>query len=264
MLNNSLIQNNPWRREIASLCTSSGASGLKSDMAVLNSRNVKGRFDFTLLPEPYIGNPDAPVYLLNLNPSVDDLMDLEDPKEIEPLKERLRAHILCNYVLYDTTAGFDSEEFQKFPFYHLDPNYKCFQGFWWWYRKLRRLMEEMRRPGKSKYESFKIVANSVFNVEFLPYHSKCYFDVGSILPSQEFNFDLVRSALGQQKIIVIMKGESHWTKEIPQLSRSNNVYKLGSSQNSVISEGNMRPMSGKISGKEIFVDLVDAIHSSPA
>ena len=52
------------------------------------------------------------------------------------------------------------------------------------------------------------VANSFFNVEYMPYHSKQYIDIGCRLPSQEFNFGLVGTALKEDKIIIIMKGKN--------------------------------------------------------
>ena len=224
---------NPWADKVRSWQKESERYILEEDEKVLDSKNLTEKFELKLLPEPYIGNREAPIYLLNLNPSVEDLMCLPDPEEIKPLMDRLKSHILCNYTFYENkNEGFHCDQYAKFKFYHLDPAYKYFQGFWWWYKKLKKLIERLQTH--DLLDSFKISANSFFNIEYLPYHSKQYFNIGCKLPSQCFNIELVKTALKEGKIIIIMKGIKQWKEEIGNFAEYEKVYTLNSYQNSII------------------------------
>lgn len=250
---------NPWADNIGSWLKESKRFLLEEDQKVLDSKNLTENFELKLLPEPYIGNREAPIYLLNLNPSVDDLMCLPDPEEIKPLQARLKSHMICNYLFYENkNEWIKCNEYLKFKFYHLDPEYKYFQGFWWWYRKLKKLLEVLQKDNKL-YDSFKIAANSLFNVEYMPYHSKKYINIWCRLPSQEFNFGLVETALKENKIIIIMKGKEQWTQAIPGLESHDEVYTLNSPQNSVISEKNLSAINSSEAGDAVFKRLINAM-----
>ena len=259
------MEENPWFINFESVRKKDNIFALEVDLKQLSERKKEHHFNFTLFPEPFIGNPNAPIYLLNLNPAIDELIDLEDPCEIFPLKERLKEHIICNSVFYKgNISELNCEALQSFPFYHLDPHYKYFQGFWWWYKKLKKLVEEIRNSGKSVFESLEMVSNSIFNVEFLPYHSRYYVEIGCELPSQQFNFKLVRNALNEGKIIVVMKGKDRWFKTIPELKTSNNVFTLKSARNSVISPNNLTSPSSKENENHetIFHHIVERIRNT--
>ena len=252
---------NPWADRIRSWQKESEKYILEEDEKVLDSKNLTEKFELKLLPEPYIGNREAPIYLLNLNPSVEDLRGLPVPEGIKPLIERLKSHILCNYTFYENkNEGFHCDQYAKFKFYHLDPAYEYFQGFWWWYKKLKKLIEGLQKD--NLLDSFKIAANSFFNIEYMPYHSKQFIDFTSILPSQRFNFGLVETALKEGKIIIIMKGKEPWRKAIPKLHTYSKVYTLKSSQNSVISDKNLSHANGKKTGNEIFKRLIETMQNS--
>ena len=86
-----------------------------------------------------------------------------------------------------------------------------FQGFWWWYKKLKKLLEGLQKDS-IMFDSFTVTANYLFNVEYMPYHSKQYIDIRRILPSQRFNFGLVETDHKEDKIIIIMKGKKQWRR----------------------------------------------------
>ncbi|MDA8054194.1 MAG: hypothetical protein M0Z77_00910 [Thermoplasmatales archaeon] len=248
---------------------------LQGDLKELGSE----KFNYTLMPEPYIGNPDAEIYLLNLNPALDKLLESEDPEEIKCLKRRFEEHILCNYAFYDEVGGISCEKYKEFPFYHLNPDYKCFQGFWWWYGKLRPLIEKVsEKPGFSKLEeAFKKVASSIFGIELLPYHSKNFGSGRDLvkrlgegnndrpcLESVKYNIRLVEDALRKNKTIIIMKGRVEWVeliKRMPDYKKAENrVYELISTQNSVITENNINPSFNRDDPKKsIMAELADII-----
>ena len=123
------------------------------------------------------------------------------------------------------------------------------------------MLEGLQKDNKL-YDSFKIAANSLFNVEYMPYHSKKYFNIGCRLPSQEFSFDLVETALKEDKIIIIMKGKKQWTRAIQGLESHNEVYTVNSSQNSVISEKNLSTINGTVAGDAEFKCLIKTMQDA--
>ena len=96
----------------------------------------------------------------------------------------------------------------------------------------------------------------------MPYHSKKYINIGCRLPSQEFNFDLVETALKEDKIIIIMKGKKQWTQAIPRLEGHSKVYTLNSSQNSVISEKNLSAINSSEAEDAVFKRLVKTMQDA--
>ncbi|MGC9123585.1 MAG: hypothetical protein ACP5IB_05915 [Thermoplasmata archaeon] len=263
-----LKKQSPWLINFNSIKNaienSSKEIGIENEIEKLKEKS----FNFTLMPEPYLGNPYAKIYLLNLNPAVDDLLDLKDPPEIKPIWNRYKEHVLCNYVFYDEAHCNFSEklkEYRKFPFYHLDPYYKYFQGFWWWYKKLNPLIEKViENLHISTDKALEKLANSIFNVELISYHSNKFINLPKEIlenfESSKYNRELVEKALDEGKIIIVMQGYLKWIKFVPRLSSSNNVYKL-KSRNSVISDNNIITLSEESSEKstEIFKKLIGNI-----
>ncbi|MEM4067915.1 MAG: hypothetical protein QXV17_13760 [Candidatus Micrarchaeaceae archaeon] len=239
--------------------------------------DVRDKFDLHLIPEPFAGNPDAPIYLLNLNPRPVPYSDIKDNDQMAIIKRRLRCHNLYNLVFYDDclsengngeTCGLqDLNDFKEFPFYHLDPYYKHLPNFVWWYDKLSKIISEVKKKKKVKeYDALKMVSNSVFGVELVPYHSEHFHDVKG-LKSQQYAIELVERAINK-KIIIVMNGTNHWLKKIPKL-KSNKVYTL-KSMNPKISQGNIKSIikenkkeqqiSDKNSeGKKIMDEITDKI-----
>ncbi|MEM3192832.1 MAG: hypothetical protein QW292_12280, partial [Candidatus Parvarchaeota archaeon] len=106
-----------------------------------------------------------------------------------------------------------------------------------------------------EYDALKMVSNSVFGVELVPYHSEHFHDVKG-LKSQEYAIELVKRAIvkraiGDKKIIIIMNGSNHWLKKIPEL-KSRMVYKLKNPRNTKISHGNIKDYKGNVNPKTIM------------
>ncbi|MEM4066671.1 MAG: hypothetical protein QXV17_07415 [Candidatus Micrarchaeaceae archaeon] len=213
--------------------------------------DVRDKFDLNLIPEPFAGNPDAPIYLLNQNPRPVPNSDIKDNDQMAIIKRRLKCHNLYNLVFYDDclsengngeTCGLqDLNDFKEFPFYHLDPYYKHLPNFVWWYRNLSEIIQDVRndlsKDNKiAESDVLQIVSNSIFDVELVPYHSQHFIDVSG-LKSQQYAIELVERAINK-KIIIVMNGTNHWLKKIPKL-KSNKVYTL-KSMNPKISQGNIK------------------------
>ena len=110
--------------------------------------NYKAKFNedtelhFELLPEPFLGNPLAPVVLLNLNPGY--ITFHQEPKFIKLSRANLNHQLL------------------EYPIFLLNPSLSA-PGRYYWEKKLGSLIRNAIKE---------VVANNVLCVEYFPYHSK--------------------------------------------------------------------------------------------
>lgn len=204
---------------------------LKDDLPIIQKFNRRFSADHPVyihtegLPMPILGNPKAPVVLLNLNPGFTET-DIENPAfEVLPAEE----------VQFHKEAPFKNlrHEELEYPFYLLDPRVKDAGGYVWWTRKLKHLIAEFGQ---------KHVANNVLCVEFFPYPSRRY-GYCEILPSQEYSFYLVREAMKRNDIIVGMRSLRLWLSQIPELENYDNFFALINPQNPAVSPSNCPPGS---------------------
>ena len=178
------------------------------------NRLEEHRIHTELLPEPYLGDPfNASVFLLNLNPgySPDDVKFYDDPKG--------RQAVLGNLT----------HEPSPYPFFMLDPEFENFSGPGWWRERLKYLIAATNEEQ---------VAKKVCCIEYFPYHTQ-RFGTGKLeLESQWYSFELVRNAIADKKIIVVMRAEAFWKYGVPELRRSS-YYTLNSPQNVRVTPGNL-------------------------
>ena len=173
-----------------------------------------------LLPEPFIGHPSAPVYLLSLNPGFSD----ED-------RVLHRNAAFCRAV-----EGCLQHEERDWPFYYLNPDFADSPGAKWWTGKTRRLAEKV---------GMQALAQNLFCVELFPYHSRKYQRIpkrispNGLVPSSEYSLRLVRQAIAEEKRIVVMRARKHWKELVPELRGYERRIWLNSAQNVCLSPGNM-------------------------
>ena len=173
-----------------------------------------------LLPEPFIGHPSAPVYLLSLNPGFSD----ED-------RVLHRNAAFCRAV----ERCLQHEELD-WPFYYLNPDFADSPGAKWWTGKTRRLAEKV---------GMQALAQNLFCVELFPYHSRKYQRIpkrispNGLVPSSEYSLRLVRQAIAEEKRIVVMRARKHWEELVPELRGYQRRILLYSAQNVCLSPGNM-------------------------
>lgn len=189
---------------------------LESDTDRIDAFNARAgeatRVRLEILPELFLGRPEAPVVLLNLNPGFtdDDLEWHERPRFREQSRASL-AHAASPY-----------------PFYLLNPELDA-PGVRWWRRRLGALI---------KATDDIAVARSVLCVELFPYHSRKFGHSRMRFPSQEYGFDLVRTSLGRGAVIVVMRGWRFWREAVPELENYRQLYSLRSVQNVAITARN--------------------------
>ncbi len=165
-----------------------------------------------LLPEPFLGDPAAPIVLLSLNPgfSVDDAFWHADPTFATLSRANLE-HRASDY-----------------PFYLLNPAINA-PGSRWWSRRLGRLLEAASRQ---------VVARRICCVEYFGYHSVGFAHERLRVPSQRYGFFLVRQALGRGAIVVLMRSRRIWFDAVPELAAYPRLFRLSNPQNTTISRRN--------------------------
>jgi len=171
-----------------------------------------------VLPEPFIGRTGAPVVLLGLNPGFGDL---DRGAHARPAFQTLLRH---NF----------NQRRSAFPFYFLDPSFDS-SGRKWWEKKLKWLLKRFEREK---------LAKSILCVEYFPYHSRRFRHASLAVPSQEYGFDLVRSAICLGSVVVIMRSRKLWVNKVPELESYPLAFTLKNPQTVTVSPGNFVNCAG--------------------
>lgn len=195
--------------------------GLEKDKSEKNVRHKQPNTDYEIhldqVPSPYVGNRNAPVVLLNINPGY--APEYAEAKVIRMFQQAARNNLLHLPVEY--------------PFYPLDSSLaSSASGYCWWIKILGPLMERARMP----LHEFSV---KIFCIEYFPYHSRRYGWTGKRLPSQDYSFTLLRRLLKRKAVIVIMRGAKYWETAVPELKSYELVYKVKNWRRPFISEGNL-------------------------
>lgn len=173
------------------------------------------RIHTEFMPEPFIGNPNAPVFILYRNPAFH--------------KEHIT--ILHNQDYLRLSRANLRHEHRGYPFYHLDPSLRDSPGYNWYRGKFKALIRDVGEE---------IVAHSIFVVEYFPYFTES--EPGHLLsiPSQAYSFSLVEKAMRRRAVIIQAVGKNLWqnTAAIPGLATYPHSYELNSSRMPAISERN--------------------------
>jgi hypothetical protein len=178
-----------------------------------------------LLPEPFIGNPKAPVLLLSNNPGCGTGWESRATREFQ---EKIRANLR-----YQPS---------EYPFYYLapgvhDPNRQ------WWEKRVKLLIEQFGRE---------VVARSILNVVYFPYPSIRYAHDRLDLESQQFGFQLVREAMQREAFNVFMRKPDRWLDKVQGLKQYRRKCRVNNTRNPTVSPTNLCD----------FQDVVDAIEAS--
>jgi hypothetical protein len=189
---------------------------LPEDIEQLTNFNRRAKpeayLHLNLIPEPFLGLPDALVVLLGLNPGY---IDEDDAHHKDPAFMRRSRD---NLLHLDST----------YPFFLLDPAITA-PGRRWWERKLRHLIERFGRE---------TIAQRVLCVEYFPYHSRRFGHHKLVLPSQQYSFSLVRDAINREATIIVMRSKRIWLDAVPELNGYKRLCQLRNAQSPYISPRN--------------------------
>ena len=165
-----------------------------------------GRF-----PEPRLGPKDAPLVILQMNPSF-------DTNHLGPLTA---AQVLSarQSVLNE-----------------LHPHSCLASSTPWWNSTFKELLKLYDR---------KCLSENVCSIEYFPYPSRKFGHGRLSLPSQQYSFDLAKAALQRKAFIVVTRGLDLWIKAVPGLDLALNagqtVFTTKNRQRPYISANNLVP-----------------------
>ncbi|EIJ36953.1 hypothetical protein [Thiothrix nivea] len=207
---------------------------LADDKKIIDQFNKHycGDLDFSiqtqLFPEPFIGDPNSPLYVLGLNPGYSPLADDKWHSDAE------FTEAITNNINHRPTS---------FPFYFLNPKFENAPGSAWWLMRSRWLRGEVGNE---------FLAQSMFCVELFPYHSHKYKSIpksissSSLVPSSNYSVFLVQQAILANKTIIAMRALKQWFKLIPQLKTYGKLHRLNSPQNVSLSPNNIAGYSALV------------------
>lgn len=182
-------------------------------------KSAGGALHLGRMPEPRSGPRDAPVVVLQLNPSY------ENQGSDQPLAphddKRLRAALHDEY----------------------SPHIGIADQHAWWIRAVKAPVEHFRASGMDEAAARHRVARGICSVEYFPYPSLQFACAHLRLPSQTYQFDLVREALGRGAIIVVTRGWSLWLGAVPELlaAHGTTVFRTVNPRRVALSQGNLPP-----------------------
>jgi hypothetical protein len=155
-----------------------------------------------ILPEAFVGDPNAPVVMLGNNPGFTKkgLRSKRDATFMRRMRDNL-CHKPTDY-----------------PFVFLAPDFDG-PGKRWWKRKLGYLVKCL---GEAK------VAQTVFAVEYFPYPSRKYGHRKLRLRCQQYSFDPVSRAMKRRAFVFLMRGERRWKKAVECLADYDRLILLNS------------------------------------
>lgn len=207
---------------------------LPADAAIINSKAFKSQdYHFEAFPDPFIGNLEAAkVIFLSLNPGFE-----EDDVRVN-LAKPFFAEESRKTILHEPTV----------PFLYLDERMSDTHGYRWWHKLLDKSIREEQL-------NLNTLRNRIAIIEYMPYHSVSYTSNKQILPSQMYAFYLVRKAITQKKIIVIMRRGKvrDWVKAIPEIAAY--PYITFNSQRPYVTRANMT----KYNTQQQVDDLFEAL-----
>ncbi len=181
----------------------------------INDKDKEIELTFGCMPEPFCGNPDSKVYCLNKNPGKPDFCFKDDEAFIKAT--------IKNLQLKSGTC-----------FWAEDIRNKC--------GKLHDGVEWMHKRTKS-LKDFLNDYQDIFFIEYFPYHSTKGFTFPKDIPSYSFSDELIKRAIEENKLIIIMREKTNWIKRlkksIPDIEQYKNLYKLKCPQGGYLTKDNI-------------------------
>lgn len=189
---------------------------LPADMPYVEEFNKTARpqfaIDVRLLPEPFFGPFDAPVLVLLQNPGIgeEDLRHHGRADFASALRKSLTTrNERTHFHLTDLTNG---------------------PGRSWWLRQCKELIAEVGLAN---------VASGLLTLEFSPYHSSRFGHARVRLPSQEFNFQLLRTAIRRRAVVIGVRGLKEWVGAVPELGTYGRLLRTNSARTAALSMRNL-------------------------
>ena len=228
-----VIANNPWlniswKKTIADCDKNYFVNRYCSPIGFVNQINKNDskkdpqkriEMTFDCLPEPFSGDINSPVYCLNMNPGKPD-PDFRGDKYFEKI----------------TQLNLDPPKLRgTFWTRHLkNSKGKIHDGVLWLESKTAKLRKDIGVGD----------ALNLFFVDYFPYHSTHGFSFPKDLPSYKYTDFLVKNAMKENKIIIIMRQKKKWFDRIKGLESYPRIITLKCPAGGWLSDNNFNYGSG--------------------
>lgn len=236
---------NPWLKLIEEINNPNFDNNhvLRQEQSIVEEFNEKINNDLykihtQIMPSPFMGDVyNASVVILMLNPGYDPKEDIISDEDG------------LNY--YNRYKDWWKKEIQhihtkpNLPFFALDEQYSKSSDYW--VKKLKPL---------TSISTNEKVARDICTIQFFSYHSQKYKSIhkklikeagfDNYLPSQKYNFQLVKDAISRNAIIIIARSKKIWFEAIPELAKYENLHFTNSYLNTIISKNNLPSAFPKI------------------
>ena len=176
------------------------------------------------LPEPFLGDPTAPVVLLSLNPGF-------DPRDPEVHREpRFVAACRANI----------RHERVEYPFFLLARDLSDTPGGTYWRGKLRHLAMRVKHALDlaDDEDAWRVVARNVACIEYHGYHSRKYRSLGAELFTQRYGRELVGAAIERGAVVLALRSVDEWLAAVPTLPSYAQRHTLRNARNVVVTPTN--------------------------
>jgi len=223
---------NPWKHFLEQDSKDRFHDSDRSSAKAFNLAMV-GRPKFQLAehlePFPYLGNPDAEVFVLLANPGKSG-SEVKKTYKITPKKLRLSNQNLVH----------DGDDFSLRLHSPNNPELESP----WVKSRTKRLVEEV---------GVDLVANRLFLVNFHAYHSTSWYPIPFTFETQKYSFHLVEKAIRRGAMILMSRNTIGWSTAVPELTTYRWVYHFQSSRSVHISPKNLP--------RKVFSRLVQRLSS---
>lgn len=216
--------------------------GDKEEVDVYNreidvSENEKKVLDW-MIPMPFAGDPNAPIYLLGKVPPVGENetqeMHLNNASKHKNYQQAMKDNL-------------KHELDPEFPLFFLKEEYADTPLAQWWRHYLKDLIEEVGEQ---------TVAKNICIVEYFPYFIKSFNYTALHVPSQKYGFDMVYEAAKSRRMILAQYSLKKWIKDVKILRNYEEAYDTKSSTASVLNKKNLT--------KDVFAKVVEVLKNPPA
>lgn len=180
--------------------------------------NERDAFILDLIPEPFTGDPDAPIVILNTNPGF-------SPKDYETIKSL--------YFFQSAMGNLSFDLDPEWPFFMLNPRIIETPTYKWWNKTVSILSKN--------HIYMQTISQNIFCIRYVAYHSSRYnVSRNFTLPSTLYTKYLIEKAIQRNALILCQRSHQRFQKLVPSLIKYSNIYYSLNPQMPIISEYNYK------------------------
>jgi len=180
------------------------------DLEAVEYHNSNSKPDYQFLlhlaPEPWIGNIHGNLFVLYSNPGA--------------TKDNLNKIFQKSHkIVIEKSIKNLNQKNKDYPHFHFDPELEGSEGFNWFHKKYKWLVDAT---------DSKAVSNNLVTCELAPYHSMKWKIPKYELKTQLFTYHIIKEAIKRNAVILLARTPRLWIKNIPELETYRNVFRPNS------------------------------------